>query len=334
MSITLMLAAAFNAQCIEQQLQHGDDSQTLAQLRQRCAVIEPAREATAATPTDSAATATTDIEVATAQPEIERRFAQEKAFEANRYGLSSHMNNYVLLASYNANANEETWEYSPEGISPWEVKFQFSFKVPVTPNWFGNDNGLYLAYTNQSWWQAYNKDVSAPFRDTNHMPELMWLHFFDDVHVGDWRLLITNFSLNHQSNGRSGEQSRSWNRLIATTAFQNDHWVVGARAWYRLPEDDKEFATDPKGDDNPDITDFMGHGELFGIYARDDHNFSLRARGNITQHKGGVELGWSFPLKGKLRGYVQSYYGYGENLLDYNHKAERLSVGVELTPIL
>ncbi|WP_051201913.1 phospholipase A [Ferrimonas senticii] len=327
MSSLLLLTASINMACIEQQLLHGDQSQTLAELKQRCqSLTEQPLERQ-------------PVAVSAAQ-EIDRRRAAEKQIDNNRFGLSAYHNNYVLLASYNNNPNQATWEYGPEGIQPWEVKAQFSFKVPITPDWFGDDSGLYIAYTNQSWWQAYNGKVSAPFRDTNHMPELVWIHKLNDYQFGDWQWDLLSLSLNHQSNGRSGEASRSWNRLIATSAFSYNRWVLGGRAWYRLPEDAKIDDGDPntpppaEGDDNPDITDFMGYGELFAIYNRDDHNFSLRTRGNLREHQGGLELGWSFPLTGKLRGHVQGYWGYGENLLDYNHRSERISFGVELTPLL
>ncbi|QIZ77436.1 phospholipase A [Ferrimonas lipolytica] len=323
MSATLLLAVALNMECVENQLKNGDQSQTLDQVKAFCSVERETTNLTNVQPESGSKT-----------EQVDRRVAEERGYEYSRFGLSSHRNNYVLLGSYNNRPNEDSWEYEDEGVDPWEIKFQFSVKVPITPDWFGNNSGLYMAYTNQSWWQAYNKDASAPFRDTNHMPEMFWLQFFDDVAVGDFKLRGTSLSLNHQSNGRSGEESRSWNRIIGTVLFENGPWVFGARAWHRLHEDNKESIDDVRGDDNPDITDYMGHGEVFTVYSYQDNIFSLRVRGNIGEHKGGAEAGWSFPLTGKIRGYIQGYYGYGESLIDYNHKSERISIGVEVTPII
>jgi phospholipase A1 len=38
-------------------------------------------------------------------------------------------------------------------------------------------------------------------------------------------------------------------------------------------------------------------------------------------------LSWSFPLNDKVKGYVKYFNGYGETLLDYNHRSNRVSVG-------
>ena len=47
--------------------------------------------------------------------------------------------------------------------------------------------------------------------------------------------------------------------------------------------------------------------------------------------RGALQLGWSFPLTERLNGYLQSYYGYGESLIDYNNKVNKLGIGIKLT---
>ena len=64
-----------------------------------------------------------------------------------------------------------------------EVKFQISFMFPVVHNIFKDNGSLYVAYTNRSFWQLFNEDdLSSPFRETNHEPEI-WLQFDTDYKV-------------------------------------------------------------------------------------------------------------------------------------------------------
>jgi phospholipase A1 len=50
-----------------------------------------------------------------------------------------------------------------------------------------------------------------------------------------------------------------------------------------------------------------------------------------SEHRVNSELAWSFPITRRLRGLVQWYNGYGENLIDYNFNMHRIGVGVLLT---
>jgi hypothetical protein len=43
------------------------------------------------------------------------------------------------------------------------------------------------------------------------------------------------------------------------------------------------------------------------------------------------ELQWSFPIKRRLRGLVQYYNGYGENMIDHDHKNQRIAFGILMT---
>jgi phospholipase A1 len=110
--------------------------------------------------------------------------------------------------------------------------------------------------------------------------------------------------------------------------------------WYRLPEDAKKDDLDPstppppKGDDNPDIEDYMGHYELTGLIDWDRYILTSTIRYNFDTGYGSAETGLSFPLWGRLKGFVQYFEGYGESLIDYDHRVQRVGFGILLTDLL
>jgi len=141
--------------------------------------------------------------------------------------------------------------------------------------------------------------------------------------------------MSHESNGRGATLSRSWNRIYTDLVFEKANLVVGLKPWWRIPEDDKEDPLDPTGDDNPNITDFMGYLELTTVYRRNDHEFSLMLRNNFDDDNyGAVQLEWTFPLWGGIRGYAQYFNGHGESLIDHDAHIERFGVGILLTDLL
>lgn len=85
-----------------------------------------------------------------------------------------------------------------------------------------------------------------------------------------WQILNGNTALvigiEHESNGRTQALSRSWNRVYVNFLYEHSNFALSFKPWVRLSEDEKRFDLDPRGDDNPDIEDYMGHYELNMAY--------------------------------------------------------------------
>lgn len=269
---------------------------------------------------------------------LENRIKQERATQNSPNVITPHMLNYMLPLTYTSHPNQQLAENlsnNPEGqIDKFEAKFQLSFKAPVFENIFKKNDGLYFAFTMQSFWQMYKSSLSSPFRETNYQPEVFYF-IENDWQSGPWKNPIIMFGIEHQSNGRAQQLSRSWNRIYANFIFEKDNLVISFKPWYRLPEHKKLNPLQAKGDDNPDIGKFMGNFEFRSVYHWKNQNFSLMIRNNLkSNNKGAIELGWTFPMGKRFKGYTQIFSGYGESLIDYNHKINRIGIGILLTDFL
>lgn len=268
---------------------------------------------------------------------IDKRLEKESKTMESAFVLTPYRPNYVMPYTYNPSKNAAPFGLEDDDVKDEEIKFQISVKYLLFDKIFKDNGDLYVGYTNQSYWQAYNSAASNPFRETNHEPET-WLQFKTDYNIAGIKLGIVSVGLNHQSNGRgmanyNGSNmpaiSRSWNRVFMNFVFEKGNWVMALKPWYRIPEEDED-------DNNPSIEKYVGYGELKTGYKWRDHVFSMVLRNNLREsgNMGAVELGWSFPLYKKLRGYVQHYNGYCESLVDYDASSNRFGVGIMLSDAL
>jgi phospholipase A1 len=261
---------------------------------------------------------------------LNRYVAAEKAIFSFSGSFVGHRPMYILPFSYMKNANREPtnprlgatdYDY---GIDNQEAKYQISFKVPLLTGWLDDRTTLWFGYTQKSFWQVYNTDDSAPFRETNYEPEV-FVRYETNYDLGPGRLNGVTLGFNHESNGQSEPRSRSWNRIVGLAAYSYDRWLFILQPWYRLPEDDSE-------DDNEDIERYLGYANYMAIYKwSEDRTLSMKLMNNLrSDNKTSIELGYSFPMGDTIKGYVHYYNGYGESLIDYNERIQRIGIGVML----
>lgn len=270
-------------------------------------------------------------DIADAYTPLSLNFDLDKNDTRGLLSVREHNPMYLMPAWYNSSPN-----YAPESSSRGvttaerfsrqkrlESKMQVSFKSKLMEDVFKTRADLWFGYTQKSDWQLYNQGrKSAPFRNTDYEPEIFLTQPVkaDLPFGGKLRMLGAGFV--HQSNGQSRPESRSWNRIYAMAGMEWGKLSVMPRVWLR---------TDANGDedDNPDISKYMGYGDVKLQYRfNDQQNVYSVLRYNPKSGRGAVEAAYTFPLKGKLKGVVRGFHGYGESLIDYNHKQNGIGVGL------
>ena len=224
-----------------------------------------------------------------------------------------------------------------------QIKFQVSLKYQIfTPDgnlaealpWVSN---FYIAYTQQSFWDI--REPSGPFFDTSYRPELIWLY---EQPEATWLPGLSRFDLHlglqHESNGRSGFDSRSVNIAYVRPVFTFGHGggergadkffvAVAPRVWgylYRL-------------DENPDIDEYRGYGDVRLIVGwRDGLQLSANYRPGADWDTEAIELNLSHPLRKFTGGsidmylFAQYFTGYGESLIGYDERGDAFRIGLAL----
>lgn len=304
--------------CVMRLAEDADASMTLAELRQACQAL-------------ASEEVTLVIQQKPAIGTVEKRLEAESESLLLPFSLMTHKPNYMLAAAYNTEGwTDRVLEQSAPQTSSYEdyeAQFQVSIKVPLAIGLFNDRVDWYAAYTNRSFWQVYDHVDSEPFRETNHEPE-SWLQWKNDWTVFGFRNSVNGIGIVHQSNGQSSDLSRTWNRVYGHFVFEKGGWAITIKPWIWVFKKYGEI-------DNPDIDDYTEHGEFRAAYAHNGHVFSGMTRNQLESgfDRGAGELGWSFPIFGYryLKGYVQYFYGYGESLIDYNRKVNRIGIGISIT---
>lgn len=214
--------------------------------------------------------------------------------------------------------------YPPDG-KELNSKYQISFKQHVY-------KGLTVAYTQRSFWEV-GRD-SWPFRDHNLNPSVYWDIANCGVEMSHAFFSMGRLGLiEHESNGRDGDSSRSWNRLYwePKLFIEKPYRFIG-NAVFAFKYWDRAFDWDKKH--NKDIHDYYGSFELSTILEMSAHYLSIKARKGWKEDRGNVLVEYLYDTKWKnLFIYAQLWDGYGENLLNYNDRATRCGVGFAFSPM-
>ncbi len=254
--------------------------------------------------------------------------APESAAETEpRFPLSPHKPIYLLPLTYD------------RADHPDRQRREFKFQISLKKRFF-DWMPLYFGLTQLSFQQIYDSKRSRPFRESNFNPEV----FFD---VPPWEAgghsTAFRLGVEHESNGQSGALSRSWDRAYVMGTLRGPKLgaaAVSLKLWQRFPERRKRDPEDTAGDDNPDIERFMGRFELRGRWGFNKDHAALPTHGLSGMYrKGSRDKGGTYQLdyiyqppifNAGVYLHLHYFYGYGESLIDYNRRVNKVGVGFTL----
>lgn len=203
-----------------------------------------------------------------------------------------------------------------------DAMFQVSIRQRLTKSHFPFNSFLYLTYTQKSFWDIYSE--SSPFRDTNYNPG-----------IGFGRYLVHNnklkgagfIQIEHESNGRDGTDSRSWNYLsLSSKYFFNLRLSLGLEIWIPFVD----------GKENKDLLDYRGLGVASINYISKDAKWWLSSELNPRKGLGNVNttINIAYKLSKSHNQYLfaRFYNGKGDSLLDYNKYTMNVRLGICIKP--
>ena len=204
-----------------------------------------------------------------------------------------------------------------------DVKFQVSISQRLTKSTLPFNTYLFLAYSQKCFWNVFQE--SLPMRDLNFNPGigLSKLLIVKGKLIGKLTLMIE-----HESNGRDGDESRSWNRIsYGGNVFLTPNLMIHAKAWIPIVD----------GENNKDLLDYAG---LFqsGLQVTSDNKrwgFAItmvKRKGWRLSYNTIVEANYRLLKNENQYFFIQYYNGYAENLLDYNKYHSRLRAGLVIKP--
>lgn len=203
------------------------------------------------------------------------------------------------------------------------LKFQISISQRLTRSTLPLGTYLYLFYTQKCFWNVL--EDSFPMTDLNFNPGIGLTKpmFVKGRYVGKVSLIAE-----HESNGRDGAASRSWNRIsIAGSIMIDPQLLVHSKIWLPIVD----------GSENRDILDYCGIYQIGTAFNSPSGRMGLAV--NLVKRKGWnlnynttVEFNYRIFPRDNQYLFVQYYNGYGEGLLAYREFHSTIRVGFVIKP--
>ncbi len=202
------------------------------------------------------------------------------------------------------------------------VKFQLSIIHRLTKSRLPFDTYLFLQFTQKTIWNV--AEESLLMRDLNFNPGIGLGHLivYHNKYIGRAILM-----LEHESNGKDGPASRSWNKVsLSGTLMLNRHMEMQLKAWIPIVD----------GENNRNILRYSGLAQAGLLYRTNNRRMQAGMLATWRTHSFSLNTQWELSLKVSRHDnqylFVQYYNGYGENLLDYDRFKSVLRVGMVIKP--
>ena len=204
-----------------------------------------------------------------------------------------------------------------------DVKFQVSIAQRLTKSTLPFNTYLFLAYSQKCLWNVFQE--SLPMRDLNFNPGigLSKLLIVKGKLIGKLTLMIE-----HESNGRDGDDSRSWNRIsYGGNVFLTPNLMIHAKAWIPIVD----------GENNKDLLDYAGLFQSGMQVTSNDKRWGfaitmVKRKGWRLSYNTIIEANYRLFKNENQYFFIQYYNGSAENLLDYNKYHSRLRAGLVIKP--
>jgi Outer membrane phospholipase A len=205
------------------------------------------------------------------------------------------------------------------------IKFQISVAQRLTRSVLPWGTYLFLFYTQKCFWNVLEN--SMPMTDLNFNPGIGLTKplFLRDRFVGK-----LNFIIEHESNGRDGIESRSWNRISFGGSIMIDPRItVHGKFWIPIID----------GENNRDILDYCGIYQVGTSFLSSNSRFGVsviltKRRGWKMDYNTVLEFCYRIFPRDNQYIFAQYYNGYGEGLLAYKEFHSQLRIGIVIKPRL
>lgn len=204
-----------------------------------------------------------------------------------------------------------------------DVKFQVSLQIRLTNTTLPWNSYLYFYYTQKVFWHVLEE--SLPMTDLNFNPGIGLAKplYSDSRYIGK-----LSMQLEHESNGKDGDASRSWNRVtFGANIIIDKTLMVYGKFWIPIID----------GENNKDILDYCGIYQVGTQIMSENQKWTgsvilVKRRGWKLNYNVITEISYRFSKKSDWSLFAQYYCGYGEGLLDYNKHVSKIRAGIVIRP--